>query len=323
MTSEFTNFLELYKELGLTPEKHNLWVVHHDCNISPEYFVDKIEKSPTHTKHFLLYQEYGLHNLLKKYNNVYLWESTVYPTTSRHFTYLWWFDEVVRVSNALGLHRKLLNNLDKTPEYKFDVLLGRNKNNRHVIYNFLVNSNLIKSSIYNLYNDEGSLLQQWLYGSDYEILFPNSDYPQSIYKDKSWAPAPVFLPVDIYNNTWYSIVSETNPTIPFFTEKTAKPLLAKRIFVTFGAQHQLKKLKELGFLTFDRVIDESYDDEPNLDKRWQMAFQQLENLNEMDPYKVYEIVDEIVTHNQNKMLHFSWDERMRTEIKTIVNLEET
>jgi hypothetical protein len=43
------------------------------------------------------------------------------------------------------------------------------------------------------------------------------------------------------------------------TEKTAKPIWAKRLFVMFGTPGFLKKLHELGFKTFDHVIDESYD----------------------------------------------------------------
>ena len=321
MKTEYTNFLELYRELNLNPERHALWVVHHEPDVPLEFFADKIEKSSVYVKHFLLYQEFGLEEFLKQYDNVYVWESTVYPNISRHFTYLWWFDEIVKVSNALGLHDNLLNNLEKIPKYKFDALLGRNKNNRQEIYDFLIESNLIKSSIFNMFDDD--IMSEWIRGSHYEKLNTEYEYPQVIYEDKSTANASTFLPIDIYNNSWYSIVAETEPTIPFFTEKTAKPLLAKRIFVTFGTQHQLKKLKELGFFTFDRVIDESYDDEPNRGKRWQMAFQQLEKLNEMDPYEVYKLVDDIVTHNQKKMLDFSWDERMRTEVKAIVNLEET
>lgn len=319
MSYEFTNFHELFDELKLDPEKHNLWVVHHDIGVPLDYFEEKIQSSPN-TKHFLLYQEFGLNYLLEKYHNVYVWESTVYPEINRHFTYLWWFDETVRVSNALKLHHQIQDNKAKKPDFTFDALIGRLKNNREFIIEKLKKTDLLKDSIWNVF--EGDITTEWIQGSKFEILHDEYEYPQSIYEDKSLANTSTFLPINIFNNSWYSIISETDPEVPFFTEKTAKPLLAKRLFVMFGSHHHLKRLQSLGFKTFDNIIDESYDNEKDINKRWEMAFEQVVKLSKMNPVKVYEIIQETVDHNQERMLHFSWDERMRTEIKAILNLEE-
>lgn len=320
MSYEFTNFRELFDELKLDPEKHNLWIVHHDIDVPLDYFEEKIQSSPN-IKHFLLYQEFGLKYLLKKYHNAYLWESTVYPEVNRHFTYLWWFDQTVRVSNALELHRQLQDNRAKKPEFTFDALIGsiRHNNNRKFLLDRLKETGILKDSIWNVFHN--SVTAEWIQGSKFEIIDNSCEYPQSIYEDKSLSNTSTFLPIDIFNDSWYSIVSETDPSVPFFTEKTAKPLLSKRLFVMFGAFHHLKKLQSLGFKTFDNIIDESYDNEKDINKRWEMAFEQVVKLSKMNPVKVYEIIQETVEHNQERMLHFSWDERMRTEIKAILNLE--
>ena len=321
-SSNFTNFIELFNELNLNPRMHNLWVVHHDPNVPINYFINKIKSSPSHIKHFLLDQEQRLTSIPLDFDNVYVWESTVQPEIPRHFTYLWWFDETVKVSKKLNLLQYLIENNSKKPKFKFDALLGDIKPHRSFIFDNLKNSNLLDKCIWNMWDMKNcSIPQQWIRGSDFERFDYNNFYPRTIYEDESEANTSTFLPIEIYNNTWYSIVAETDEKTSFLTEKTAKPLLAKRIFISFGPQHQLKKIKELGFFTFGNIINESYDDEPEPYKRWQMAFDEVVKLSTQDPYELYSIVKDQLEHNQERMLHFSWDERMRTEIKAILNLE--
>ena len=62
------------------------------------------------------------------------------------------------------------------------------------------------------------------------------------------------------------------------TEKIFKPIVARRPFILVGAQGNLAYLKSYGFKTFDRWIDESYDLEPDPDKRIDMAVDQLDKL---------------------------------------------
>ena len=51
------------------------------------------------------------------------------------------------------------------------------------------------------------------------------------------------------------------------SEKILKPLLNLHPFIVMSTPHTLKKITELGFKTFGRFIDESYDDEENPQKR--------------------------------------------------------
>ena len=106
------------------------------------------------------------------------------------------------------------------------------------------------------------------------------------------------VPDGIYKNCWYSVVAETNPSgSTFFTEKTAKCLLAKRVFVFFGSHGQLAKLREHGYKTFDPIIDESYDDVEDDVERWHMAFNQMLILMEKDPVAVYNSLKTVLSHN--------------------------
>lgn len=63
------------------------------------------------------------------------------------------------------------------------------------------------------------------------------------------------------------LVAETWADWFNLSEKTTKPMRAGIPFVIIGARHSLRRLRQMGFRTFDPWISESYDDEPNLDRR--------------------------------------------------------
>jgi hypothetical protein len=67
-----------------------------------------------------------------------------------------------------------------------------------------------------------------------------------------------------YNNVWnryqIEVVSETDSISNFwFTEKTANCLATGKPFVLVGGRGSLARLQDMGFQTFDSIIDESYD----------------------------------------------------------------
>lgn len=74
-----------------------------------------------------------------------------------------------------------------------------------------------------------------------------------------------------YNPAWYdqtafSLVAESrvqwptrSPTARFVSEKIFKPIAFQHAFITYSTAGTLRYLHEMGFETFDHVIDESYD----------------------------------------------------------------
>jgi hypothetical protein len=109
---------------------------------------------------------------------------------------------------------------------------------------------------------------------------------------------------DLYDSTYFHIVTETimgNEPSCFISEKTWRPILNLQPFVYFGDHGALKKLKELGFKTFDDIIDESYDNELDAVKRFMMAKAEVLKLKAMtmnDIHKLYYSVVEKLIHNQ-------------------------
>jgi hypothetical protein len=71
-----------------------------------------------------------------------------------------------------------------------------------------------------------------------------------------------------YLNSYFSLVNETTfhtkdgyDGVPFFSEKIFKCIAMKHPFIIVTVPNSLKYLKELGYKTFDNIIDESYDQE--------------------------------------------------------------
>lgn len=203
----------------------------------------------------------------------------------------------------------------KTKLKLFDALLGINKPHRTKIFKKLYTTNLLDESYVSLINLDYNHNRSTVYYSPdlYNLeqteairakelnsgVFNSYEYTLSHPRISSIQyPVSRQIPANVYQNSYYSIVAETNwNSYIFFTEKTVKPLLAKRLFVMFSARHHLKKLQEYGFKTFSSIIDESYDDEFNDALRFELALQQIINLSKMDPLVVQEKIKDILDHN--------------------------
>jgi len=68
--------------------------------------------------------------------------------------------------------------------------------------------------------------------------------------------------IEYYQNAFCSIVTETYcfEEFPFFTEKIFKPIAFCQPFLVHGNPNSLKELQNMGFKTFNRWWDESYDE---------------------------------------------------------------
>ena len=136
-------------------------------------------------------------------------------------------------------------------------------------------------------------------------------------KSKSLLRYSDLIDPEIYNQTFYTAYTESIDDIDFgvFTEKTAKPIIAKRPFVVFGSHGHLKALKSLGFKTFSSVIDESYDKEPNRQKRFAMVIEAMDKLNALDPVEVYKKLNMILNYNKNLFERNNWNAKFNSDTR--------
>lgn len=193
---------------------------------------------------------------------------------------------------AQSLVERLHPCVDARPKM-FDCLLGHKKPHRDWLADRLDRSGLRELFIYNYFRT-GRALGQW------------PDLPVDT-GQKNLKPDMV-LPVDMYNQSYYSIVAETcwSNQYAFFTEKTAKPIIAKRPFVYFAGRNYLHHLRNLGFKTFGTVIDESYDLIEDNEVRWEAAWQQVETLCRADPIDVHARLLPVLEHNFAHFMNTDW-----------------
>ena len=123
--------------------------------------------------------------------------------------------------------------------------------------------------------------------------------------------------------SYVNIVNETvyNYKLPKLTEKIVYPILIKRPFILIGSTGSLQYLRSMGFKTFNNVIDESYDSEPDPNKRMGMIFEQIEKISNMDEAQLNRIVKDtewICEHNHNLFCDPSIKDSFKIKVKKSV-----
>jgi hypothetical protein len=83
----------------------------------------------------------------------------------------------------------------------------------------------------------------------------------------------------IWSKYAVEVVAETNPHNPYWvTDKTTKCLISGKPFLLLAGCGSLEYLKQLGFQTFSPVINEEYDQEPNINARLEMICNEISRL---------------------------------------------
>ncbi len=202
----------------------------------------------------------------------------------------------------------------------FDILLGGSRPYRTMLHGWVeANYELSKQTIMTYYGGKSSR-PSLIYEPDMVI-----DNPITHTGEKCWfrdirTRFSVIPPVSIYQQTAYSIVTETSAqnNYAFFTEKIARVLFSKRLFIVFAGYKYLHHLRELGFRTFGNVINESYDLEVTDERRWRMAFAQMQVLANLDQAQVLEKIHPILEHNAQLLMTTNWHQQMADNVNQVI-----
>jgi len=118
---------------------------------------------------------------------------------------------------------------------------------------------------------------------------------------------------EFYQNSYFSIVTSTfslakeEPSVGF-TEKEIKPILYKHPFLINNLPGALKHLKSMGFLTFDKWFDESYDDEIDDFERMHKLVLEIKRLSVIPNRmwdKMLREMEPILLHNYNILVKYN------------------
>lgn len=199
----------------------------------------------------------------------------------------------------------------------FDCLLGHIRDNRDFVYDRFTANELADKSIMTYFGRHPDITTDLLLEPH---MVPVTPIEYSMTKVKYFAETlmiSAITPLSIYQKSAYSIITETNAYnhFSFFTEKTAKPILGRRLFIAFNGQYFLKNLRLIGFKTFDGIIDESYDAEPDDQKRWQMALEAAIWLSKQDQLEIFEKIKPITEHNF-QVINTDWNQKLSDIIQS-------
>jgi hypothetical protein len=259
-------------------------------------------------------------DFIKRYQhaNVTYFTCGYIPSVTTHL----WMDWFITTLDFYRNNLNLLDNLNPylAKEFHFDILLGCTRVHREIVYNFVLEHQIDKQSIMSYYRHGQNPLK---INSNF-IQEDGVEYIEDIF----WTGGMVkyqgnivniskIIPAKIYNQTAYSVVTETNAEndFTFYTEKIVKPILAQRLFIVIAGYNYLKNLRSLGFKTFDCVIDESYDDIEDNISRYNAACEQIQKLSLLPQQEVLDKIKPIVEHNKEVMLTTDWLGIFHKELK--------
>jgi hypothetical protein len=213
-------------------------------------------------------------------------------------------------------------------EFMFDALLGNSSDSRIFLFNSLKE---LKDQIILTFSldENGRQLKRddyFMYEPGCQILKPHLDDPNGHhtcqwveYKGQIGLLSQI-INVDIYQKSAYTVIAETNTmeSHTFFTEKIAKPMIARRLFLVLANPGYLNDLKKLGFQTFDGIIDESYDQITDTESRIIAIVDQIRYLCTQDQQEIFKKIKPIVEHNYNLIMHTNWLEHAGNSINQII-----
>lgn len=196
---------------------------------------------------------------------------------------------------------------------KWDFLMGGSSPTKDYLYENIKNHNTFSQTFLTYYRND----TKKGYWSNF-VKVPKNHTAETIYnRFESMLRFSDLIDPEIYNQTFFTALIETciHPDFGVFTEKTAKPIIAKRPFVVFGSVGQLRALRELGFKTFSPVIDEDYDMITNERDRFKKVLDSMQELSRQDPFVVYEKLKEVLDHNKKHFEENDWNSSFLRQIK--------
>jgi len=214
------------------------------------------------------------------------------------------------------------NFLDKR---KFDktflCILGKIRENREELFNFMKRKNILDNSFYS-FNTVWSR-------EDKEIHYLED---KQFTKDKTQSELVSYFQkggTNYQSKSFLNLVSETffysNETgdysgrgVFYLSEKVFKAICFCQPFILLSKPNSLKFLKELGFKTFDKWWDESYDNEKDDEKRFEKIKNEIVKINKWtnkDCHDMYYQMIPILKHNYDNTWKIFNDSDYKVEFK--------
>jgi len=215
-----------------------------------------------------------------------------------------------------SIDRNYLN--EREFDKKFTIMLCRlkQKPERVITYDFLNDMDILKDTYY-CFNTMNPIDKQ------YPTIFLETDEEKSKdYFDKARYGEKYFRKsfLHIVVESWFS--NEHALGRKFISEKIFRATNSCQPFVIIGTHNFLKEFKELGFKSFDKWWDESYDEIENNEERLSAVFKIIENLNKLSLKELKEMYLEmlpIIEHNFDNAFKINSNSKYELPIDGVFN----
>jgi hypothetical protein len=155
--------------------------------------------------------------------------------------------------------------------------------------------------------------------SDYEKKFGVGAYPGA-------HPPNEAIPFDVYKKTifsWVSTSASDQRTKVFINMSTFNPVLHFHPLVWFGEPNNNKRFKESGYKTFDWLLDESYDEETDMFKKWKKVTKEIHKIMNIPKDTLINLIidnRDTLEHNQNLLYKCNSIEKILRKFHSIMGL---
>lgn len=238
----------------------------------------------------------------------------------------------------------------RTIKKKFSILSRNYRDWRLKLYARLVQENLLYKVMYSFSNIDpyvtpnkifdNELLKQILKENNFTIdetlnkWIDNIPYQLGIVEDKfsdvtyfTIASTHMHILVESHFDTFLNYhgprCQERDFAPAFLTEKTYKVIAQNKPFIAFSTPYFLEGLRELGFKSFNGIINEDYDLIVNDNERLEAVVQEIKRINSLGKKEFNSLIDrtkEITSFNAQKLLEHKKDIDLVNEFDWITSL---
>lgn len=264
----------------------------------------------TNIYHNVEYIDYNTRKLCETGNYCVVGSKILDLNLKNYCFYSWHMFETARVNKKYSI------DCSSNKTFLADILLGNGKKHRFDFFEKInKDKNLFNSCLINLHREENQNQSHQPYSSPALDSLESKEF-KKLKQQNEWTTVSrinavnyknqnnsIFIsqqvPEAIYQNSYITVLFESvyNANHFFPTEKVAKPIVAGRIFLVSAGKNYLQGLRNLGFKTFEGLIDESYDQCNNHSDRNSAILAELKRLQKVDLRDLYAKATPILEHN--------------------------
>jgi hypothetical protein len=247
-----------------------------------------------------------------------------------HVQFEHFLSSILRYEENSQATKHIDNIFKKTDKpYKFLFLNGRARPHRKYLFERFKEEELLDCAIWTMLDSRPSISRSFKLEKDGINLMATvsplkwlpEEYEYQTYRGNEIVPGPperTFIKHELFKNEWgeiylepapyidtyFSLVTETVFEYPysFRTEKIAKPLAIGHPFIVAANTGFYRDLRNLGFRTFDNVIDESFDTIENHQDRMNRIFEIVKDLCRQDLQSFLAECFNICKYNQQHLI---------------------